>query len=119
VNADDHQRARALASDLQTVQQMLQRWAAENQHLADENEELRKMAEERKPLPEPKPGDPPYLSPKQLAARWGMHHGSILRKLRQRELPTLIINSRSIRIPMADVLAYEAQNILGKRRWQK
>jgi hypothetical protein len=116
MNADDHARARALAADLQAVQEILKKWADENQQLADENEELRKEAMERKPPPEPKAGDPAFLSTKQLAKRWGMHHESIRRKLRQRELPCLLINSRSIRIPMADVLAYEARNSIGRRR---
>ena len=55
-------------------------------------------------------------SPQQLAARWGMHDGSILRKLRQRELPILMINARSIRVLMKDVLAYEARNSFGFRK---
>ena len=116
MNADDHARARALAADLLQVQEILKQWADDNQRLADENEELRKETMERKPSPEPKAGEPPFLSPKQLAKRWGMHHGSILRKLRQRELPCLLINSRSIRVATADVLAYEAQNSFGRRR---
>ena len=116
MNADDHARARSLAADLQTVQEILKKWADENQQLADENERLRAENAKRTILPEPKAGDPPFLSPKQLAKRWGMHHGSILRKLRQRELPCLLINSRSIRVAMADVVAYETQNSFGRRR---
>ena len=44
MNADDHARARVLHADLQTVQQILKKWADENQQLADENEQLRKEA---------------------------------------------------------------------------
>jgi len=116
MNANDHARARALAADLLTVQEILKRWADENQSLADENEKLRAEFIKRVPTPEPKVGDPTFLSPKQLAKRWGMHHGSILRKLRQRELPCKLINRRSIRVSMTDVLAYEAKNYFGQRK---
>jgi regulator of replication initiation timing len=116
MNADDHGRARALADDLQAVQEILKRWADENQRLADENERLRTDLGRRTHPPEAKAGDPTFLSPKQLGIRWGMHHESIRRKLRQRELPCLLLNSRSVRVAMTDVLAYEAQNCLGRRR---
>lgn len=115
MNANDHARAAALTADLQAVQQILKDWAAKNQQLADENDRLRTEIVKRTSRPEPKAGDPSFLTPKQLANRWGMHQGSILRKLRQRELPCLIINSRSIRVAMTDVLAYEAQNRLGQK----
>jgi hypothetical protein len=90
MNADDHARAQALAADLHEVQRILQRWAHENQALADENEQLRAQNVRPAPQPVPKLGDPTYLTPKQLAERWGMHPGSILRKIRNQELPCLI-----------------------------
>lgn len=113
MNANDHARARALTADLQAVEQIIRKWADENQKLADENDRLRNENSKRTLPPEPKGGDPTFLSPKQLAKRWGMHHESVLRKLRQRQLPCLLINRRSIRVSMTDVLAYEARNYFG------
>ena len=112
MNADDHTRAKALAADLHEVQQILQRWAEENQALADENEQLRAQKVKLTPQPAPKLGDPVYLSPKQLGKRWGMHPESIRRKIRNQDLPCLRIGNR-IRIAMADILADEAQNHFG------
>jgi excisionase family DNA binding protein len=109
MNADDHARAKAFTADLQEVQQILRRWADENQALADENERLRTQKTNLKPQPAPKATDPLYLTPKQLADRWAMHNGSILRKIRNGDLPRLRIGRR-IRIAMADVLAEETQN---------
>jgi hypothetical protein len=103
MNAADHTRARALAADIEVIQEILKRWANENQEFADENERLYTKKRNRKPPQESKPGDPPYPTQKQLGERWGMQHGSILRKLRRRELPCLLINSRSIRVAMRDV----------------
>ena len=114
MNADDHTRAKALAADLHEVQQILQRWAEENQALADENEQLRAQKVKLTPQPAPKSGDPTYLTPKQLGERWGMHPESIRRKMRNQDLPCLRIGNR-IRIAMADILADEAQNHFGAR----
>lgn len=110
MNSNDYSRAASLAADLQTIQEILRKWANENRQLAGEIDRLRSANATRTLPPEPRAGSPVFLTPKQLANRWGMHHGSILRKLRQRELPSMIINSRSIRVAMMDVLAYEAQN---------
>jgi hypothetical protein len=112
MNADDHTRAKALAADLHEVQQILQRWADENQALADEIEQLRAQNVRPAPPPVPKVGDPVYLTPKQLAERWGMHTESIRRKIRNQELPCLRMSNR-VRIVMADILADEAQNHFG------
>lgn len=109
MNADDHARPKALAADLHEVQRILQRWAQENQALADENEQLRARNVRPAPQPAPKVGDPTYLTPKQLGERWRMHQGSIRRKIRYQEFPCLRIGNR-IRIAMADILAHEAQN---------
>ena len=112
MNADDHARAQALAADLHEVQRILQRWAQENQALADENERLRAQNVRPTPPPAPKSGNPTYLTPKQLGERWGMHPESIRRKIRNQELPCLRMSNR-VRIVMADILADEAQNHFG------
>lgn len=110
MNANDHARAKTLTVDLEELQRILRRWAHENQTLADENEQLRARIAELKPLPVPAAEDPTYLTLKQLGERWGMHAGSILRKIRSKEFPCFRLNGRSIRIAMADVLKYEAAN---------
>ena len=112
MNADDHARAQALAADLQEVQRILQKWAHENQALADENEQLRARNVSLTPQSAPKSGDPTYMTPKQLGKRWGMHPESIRRKIRNQDLPCLRIRQR-IRIAMADIMAHEAQNRFG------
>jgi len=115
MNADDHARAKALAADLQEVQRMLQRWARENQALADENEQLKAKNVRLPPQPTlAKSGDPTYLTARQLGERWGMHHESILRKIRNRDLPCLKIGNR-VRIAMTDILHHETRNCPGGR----
>ena len=70
MNAADHARAKALAADVYEVQRILQRWAQENQALADENERLRAQNMRPTPQPAPKSWDPTYLTPKQLGERY-------------------------------------------------
>ena len=96
------------------MQRILQRWARENQALADENEQLRAQNVRLTLPPKPKQGDPTYLTPKQLAERWGMHPESIRRKIRNQELPCVRISNR-VRIAMTDILAHEARNRFGTR----
>jgi hypothetical protein len=112
MNADDHARAKALATDLHEVQRILQKWARENQTLAEENEQLRARNVSPKPQSAPKSGDPTYMTPKLLGKRWGMHPESIRRKIRNQDLPCPRIGNR-VRIAMADIMAHEAQNRFG------
>jgi excisionase family DNA binding protein len=48
-----------------------------------------------------------YLTVEQIAARWGVHRETVLRRLRWRQLPSLLIGRRR-RVSMLALQAYEA-----------
>lgn len=52
---------------------------------------------------------PVYLSARQLADRWQFHQESVRRMLRAGKLPVVKLG-KSVRVALADVLAYEQQN---------
>ena len=56
-----------------------------------------------------------FLTPTELADRWRWHPESIRRLLRQKRLPSLRLGGKRI-IPLADVLAYEVEHLVGHSR---
>jgi excisionase family DNA binding protein len=55
-----------------------------------------------------------FLSPAQLAQRWGFHPESVRRKLRRRELASLVIGRKRL-IPLSEVRRFEAQGRIAAR----
>ena len=100
----------------QAVERGVKQWLDENkQELLATTKQALIEAHRPAENPEPPVDDKLYLTPAQLAARWGFHVGSVLRRLRVESWPTVRVGRRVL-IPVAVVEEYEAGATTGGRR---